>query len=54
MQRFKSLGSAQRFLNIHAATYSHFSLQRHLITRSHFKSLRADAFSRWITAATPA
>jgi len=54
MQRFKSPGSAQRFLNIHAAAYNNFNLQRHLINRSHFKSLRADAFSRWITAATPA
>lgn len=47
MQRFKSPGSAQRFLNVHAATYNHFDLQRHLINRSLFKKLRDGAFSSW-------
>ena len=54
MQRFKSPGSAQRFLNIHAATYNHFNNERHLINRSHFKKLRADAFSGWKAAAMSA
>src|SRR3954454_13084706 len=34
MQRFKSAGSAQRFLNRHAAVHNTFNLQRHLISRS--------------------
>ena len=33
MQRFKSAGSAQRFLNMHAAVHNTFNLQRHLISR---------------------
>ena len=54
MQKFKSPGSAQRFLNIHSATYNSFYLQRHLINRSRLKEYRAEAFDLWITASTAA
>ncbi|MCM8735291.1 IS6 family transposase [Azospirillum sp. A1-3] len=33
MQRFKSAGSAQRFVSLHAAVYNTFNLQRHLVSR---------------------
>jgi len=46
-QRFKSPGSAQRFLNIQSAVYNTFYVQRHLLDRSTFKRFRTDAFNVW-------
>ena len=43
MQRFKSPGSAQRFLSIHAAAHNTFNVQRHLTSR---RSLRAPSDRR--------
>jgi putative transposase len=53
MQRFKSAGSAQRFLSIHAAIYNTFYTQRHLISRSSLRQFRAEAMEQWrdLTAA---
>ncbi len=36
-QRFKSPGSAQRFLNVQSAVFNTFNVQRHLIKRGTFK-----------------
>ncbi len=44
-QRFKSPGSAQRFLNTQSAVYNTFYIQRHLLSRSTFKLFRTDAFN---------
>jgi len=54
MQRFKSPGSAQKFLNIQSATYNTFYLQRHLLTRPLFKRYRAEAFEVWENAGVAA
>jgi transposase-like protein len=35
MQRFKSPGSAQRFLSVHAAVHNTFNVQRHLTSPQH-------------------
>src|SRR6202035_3356216 len=43
MQRFKSAGSAQRFLNMHAAVHNTFNLQRHLISRSTLRIFSTEA-----------
>ena len=43
MQRFKSPGSAQKFLSTHAAVYNTFNVQRHLIS-AHTARF---ALSRW-------
>jgi putative transposase len=47
MQRFKSPGSAQRFLSIHAAVHNTFNLQRHLISRRTLRRFRAEAMGQW-------
>ena len=54
MQRFKSSGSAQRFLNVHSAAHNSFYVQRHLLNRTHLKECRAEAFSVWETASAAA
>ena len=54
MQRFKSPGSAQRFLSMHAAVHNTFTLQRHLMSRRTLRAFRAEAAQAWkiATAAT--
>ncbi len=53
MQRFKSPGSAQRFLSVHAAVFNTFNVQRHLISRPTLRLFRAEAMTHW-NAATAA
>ena len=50
MQRFKSPGSAQRFLSVHAAVHNTFNVQRHLTSRRTLGVLRDDAFETWRAA----
>ena len=54
MQRFKSQGSAQKFLSVHAAVYNISNTQRHLTSRPVMKQLRSAAHEAWAqaTAAT--
>jgi putative transposase len=54
MQRFKSAGSAQRFLSVHAAVHNTFYLQRDLISRSILRKFRAAAMAHWQAAAAAA
>jgi putative transposase len=54
MQRFKSPGSAQRFLSAHAALHNTFNLQRHLISRRTLRLFRAEAASQWQAATAAA
>tara|TARA_R110002074_G_scaffold281401_2_gene452739 strand:- start:293 stop:751 length:459 start_codon:yes stop_codon:yes gene_type:complete len=54
MQKFKSPGSAQRFLNIQSATYNNFYVQRHLVNRTYLKKYRAEARILWATASAAA
>jgi transposase-like protein len=54
LQRFKSPGSAQRFLSAHAAVYNTFNLQRHLISRRTLRAFRAEATNQWNAAVVAA
>src|SRR6201987_111674 len=47
MQRFKSPGSAQRFLSVHAAVQNTFNVQRHLTSRRTLRVFRKEAFRTW-------
>jgi transposase-like protein len=47
MQRFKSPGSAQRFLSVHAAVHNNFNVQRHLTSRTTLRVLRGAAIETW-------
>ncbi len=53
-QKFKSPGSAQHFLSVHAATQNTFYHQRHLLGRPTFKKLRAGSFKTWTDASASA
>ena len=50
MQRFKSPGSAQRFLSNHAAVHNTFNVQRHLTSRATLRVLRGEALQTWRAA----
>jgi putative transposase len=47
---FKSPGSAQRFLSIHAAVQNTFNVQRHLTSRRMLRVFREEAFRTWRAA----
>jgi putative transposase len=50
MQRFKSPGSAQRFLSSHCAVHNTFNVQRHLVSRRTLRLFRAEARHAWQSA----
>jgi putative transposase len=53
-QKFKSQGSAQRFLSSHAPIYNCFNTQTHLIRRSTLRQFRAAAHRAWAEATVAA
>jgi len=53
-QKFKSQGSAQRFLASHAPIYNTFNLQPHLNRRPILRLFRAEAHQAWAEATAAA
>jgi len=53
-QKFKSQGSAQRFLSSHAPIYNTYNLQPHLISRPGLRTLRVLADEAWAAATVAA
>ncbi len=53
-QRFKSPGSAQRFLSMHAPVHNTFNLQRHLVSRRMLRTFRVEAMQAWQIATAAA
>jgi len=47
MQRFRRVGSLQKFTSVHASVHNHFNLERHLYSRNNFKLNRAAALAEW-------
>jgi putative transposase len=54
MRRFKSPGSAQRFLSMHSAVYNTFNVERHLISRRVLRAFRAEGVAQWHAATAAA
>ena len=54
MQRFKSAGSAQKFLSTHAAAYNTFNVRHHLTSAKSHRVLRAAAMTTWREAVSAA
>ena len=47
MQRFRSMRSLQKFSSVHASVYNHFNQERHLYSRTNFKTNRTAALDEW-------
>jgi putative transposase len=47
MRRFKSAGQAQRFLSFHGLVNNLCRQQRHILSATHYRKLRDQAFTIW-------
>jgi len=47
MQRFRRMGSLQKFSAVHASVHNHFDAERSLSSRANFKKNRAAALAEW-------
>jgi putative transposase len=47
MSKFRDIKTLQKFTTVHASTFNHFNLDRHLNSRSDFKQNRSAALAEW-------
>ena len=47
MLRFRRMRTLQKFASVHASVHNHFTTERHLQNRVHFKQSRAAALAEW-------
>ena len=47
MQRFRQMGTLQKFAAVHSSVHNHFNQHRHLYSRENFKLSRAAALAEW-------
>ena len=47
MSKFRDVKTLQKFAAVHASTFNHFNLDRHLNSRSVFKQNRSSALAEW-------
>ena len=47
MLRFRRMRSLQKFASIHSSVHNHFNLDRHINTRTNFKTKRDAALLQW-------
>ena len=47
MSKFRGIKTLQKFAAVHASTFNHFNLDRHLNSRSIFKQNRSAALAEW-------
>ena len=47
MQRFRQMGTLQKFASTYSSVYNHFNQERHLYSRKNFKLNRTAALTEW-------
>jgi putative transposase len=47
MSKFRDIKTLQKFAAVHASIHNHFSLDRHLKSRSVYKRKRSAALAEW-------
>ena len=47
MLRFRRMRTLQKLASVHSSVHNHFSTERHLLNRDHYKQPRAAALAEW-------